>query len=123
MRDDNLKRLDHIKKLLFGARRAVRLLTEDSKLVSGGSYLSALETVKGFEFGAMVIIRCSKGCIPDAETPEDEIWRDARRLYVAMTRGRDEVLFTFNGKPSEFLEGMGQFVAWSSVQEQGLLQE
>ena len=40
-----------------------RLLSQDSGLLAGGAYLSALETIKGFEFSAVLIIRCAAAVI------------------------------------------------------------
>ena len=45
----------------------------------------------------------------------EEQWREALRLYVAMTRGRDQVLFTYRDKPSEFLLSMKEFITWNDA--------
>ena len=39
---------------------------------------------------------------PFAKRPEAEVWRDAMRLYVAITRGRDEVRFPYGISPRAF---------------------
>jgi hypothetical protein len=120
LREDNPKALSEIQKQLLAAGLVTRLLSQESGLLAGGAYLSALETVKGFEFGLVLIARCSEVAIPDQETHPDERWREARRLYVAMTRGRDEVVFTYAGKASEYIVGMKDFVQYSNVDAQGL---
>lgn len=120
VREDNPKQLAAIQANFVADGLAVQPLTADSLLSAGGIYLSALETVKGFEFGLVVITRCGARHIPDIETPPEERWREARRLYVAMTRGRDEVLFTWAGEPSEYLAGMGDLIQMSTIAEQGL---
>lgn len=120
VREDNPTQLGAIQKQFIEGGLPVRLLSQDSGLLVGGVYLSALETIKGFEFGLIVITRCSGAVIPDLDTPVEERWREARRLYVAMTRGRDEVVFTYSGRPSEYLAGMGTFVQHSTVEAQGL---
>jgi hypothetical protein len=46
------------------------------------------------------------GEFPPKGVPTGEIWREALRLYVAMTRGRDEVCLVHTGEPSPFLTAM-----------------
>ncbi len=69
-------------------------------------FLSALETVKGFDFPLVILSygKCANR-IPNPALPNEEHWRDARRLYVAMTRARDELVMTYTGEPSRFWEG------------------
>ena len=85
--------------------------------------LSTLSDVKGFEFGMIVIVGACEDSIPDLTYPEAEQWREALRLYVAMTRGRDQVIFTYSEKPSEFLLSMTDFIKWSeSIEGSGKVQ-
>ena len=74
--------------------------------------VSTLSNVKGFEFGMIVIVGAEEDAIPDSAYPEEEHWREALRLYVAMTRGRDQVVFTYKNKPSKLLSSMGDFISW-----------
>jgi superfamily I DNA/RNA helicase len=120
VREDSPKLLASLQRQLQECGLTVQLLNQDSGLLLGGVYVSAMETVKGFEFGLVVIMRCSEGMMPDRETPPEEQWREARRLYVAMTRGRDEVLITHAGPPSKYVVGMGTFVQHSTVTDQRL---
>ena len=76
---------------------------------------STLSEVKGFEFGMIVVIGACEDSIPDSTYPMEEQWREALRLYVAMTRGRDQVLFTYRDKPSEFLLSMKEFITWNDA--------
>jgi hypothetical protein len=87
----------------------VHLLQRHSR-VQSGVYLSALETIKGFEFSTVIVTRCGAKEMPGIGQPEDEAWREARRLYVAMTRARDELLITHTGEPSRFITGIADFV-------------
>ncbi|MDP2603197.1 MAG: 3'-5' exonuclease [Deltaproteobacteria bacterium] len=84
-------------------------------------FLSALETVKGFEFSLVILSECNANVIPNPALPNEEHWRDARRLYVAMTRARDELVMTHTGEPSRFLQGCRETLQWRSVREEGLV--
>jgi len=44
-----------------------------------------------------------------------ELWRDAQRLYVAITRGRNEVRFYYQNEASPFLRSMGDTVAYADA--------
>lgn len=90
------------------------LLTEDTCLEGGKVFLSSLETVKGFEFSLVVITNCNDESLPDPKLPEP--WRDARRLYVALTRARDEAVFTHAGTASRFLKGISEFLQVRSAE-------
>jgi len=87
---------------------------ENTDTVSVG----ALTDVKGLEFSLVVIVGCSQDVIPSHQIPEGEYWRDAMRLYVAMTRGRDQVVMTYCGEPSEFLNVMREHLLWDQCQVQ-----
>jgi hypothetical protein len=58
--------------------------------------------------------------MPTRGAPTDERWRDARRLYVAMTRARDDIVLLYHGEPSPFVKAVGELIAWTTVEEQGL---
>ena len=51
--------------------------------------VGTLSDLKGFEFRLVLILGCDANNFPEKGVPHGEIWRDALRLYVAMTRGRD----------------------------------
>lgn len=74
--------------------------------------VGTLADVKGFEFSLIIIVGCGAAEIPSPLVPEEEQWRDALRFYVAMTRGRDQVVFTYVGKPSVFLDAMTKEIRW-----------
>ncbi len=86
----------------------------------GGDYIlnrdrmvvGTLSEVKGFEFSLIIIVGCDSDKVPDPSIPRDEQWRDALRFYVAMTRGRDQVVAIYQGTPSEFLEKMRDQLVW-----------
>jgi hypothetical protein len=69
-----------------------------------------LGELKGFEFRIVIILACEEGFFPDPGMPSEESWRDALRLYVAMTRARDLVYIIYQDHPSEFISGLSGFV-------------
>ena len=68
--------------------------------------LSKPEAVKGFEFDTVILCDISAHMVPQLGTPEKEYWREAAVLYSAMTRARDELVLTYAGEPSVFLEAI-----------------
>lgn len=93
-------------------------LKRTTKIMENRVYISDLETVKGFEFSLVIIHNCISNNIPSFSLPKDERWRDARKLYVAMTRARDELVFANAGEPSEFLKGIKSDLIWSTGRDQ-----
>jgi len=73
--------------------------------------VSDIASVKGFEFRLVLIIGLDEGVFPPVGRYPGEVWRDALRLYIAMTRGMMEVRFYFEGQPSEMLAKMGGKIA------------
>ena len=65
--------------------------------------VGTISQLKGFEFRLVLIIGCDAGDFPETGVPHDEVWRDALRLYVAMTRGQDQVYLLHGESASEFL--------------------
>ena len=74
--------------------------------------VGTMADVKGFEFSMVIVVGCEAGSLPNPGVPRDEAWRDALRLYVAMTRARDEIKLLYSGKPSEFLSAMNDHINW-----------
>jgi superfamily I DNA/RNA helicase len=50
-----------------------------------------LEQTKGYEFDTIVIVNCCEGVLPAKTAPTEERFRDACKLYVAMTRAKTEL--------------------------------
>jgi len=91
------------------------VLTGDYLLQPDRVVVSDIVTVKGFEFSLIIICGLDEGTYPPPGAPAPEHWREALRLYVAITRGRDEVRFFYREQPSSFLLAMGdhlQFQTW-----------
>jgi superfamily I DNA/RNA helicase len=88
-----------------------------------GDYIEQRDTVtvanfadlKGFEFSLVIIVGCGKEELPNPGRCKDESWRDALRLYVAVTRARDSVFMLYSGEPSEFLEAMRKKMEWQTL--------
>jgi hypothetical protein len=73
---------------------------------------STLYDMKGFEFNLVVVVGNDAGNFPASGVPQDEVWRDALRLYVAMTRARDQVYLLYENTPSPFLQAMLDDIRW-----------
>jgi superfamily I DNA/RNA helicase len=80
-------------------------------------YLSGLETVKGFEFSRVFIVGIGEQ-FPAPDLPQEEAWRDVRRLYVALTRARDEVILTYTDGKSRCLVGLEAHLSETTSEEQ-----
>jgi superfamily I DNA/RNA helicase len=77
--------------------------------------IGTMSDVKGFEFSLVLIVGCGKDCLPSEGYCQKEAWREALRLYVAMTRARDEVRLFYTGEPSPFLTVMNEGLLWDEL--------
>ena len=82
--------------------------TRSSDTLSVGT----MTDIKGFEFSQVIIVGCGEGLLPMKGRAKEEQWRDALRLYVAMTRARDEVRLLYSHEPSRFLIDMKDGLDW-----------
>jgi len=78
--------------------------------------VGSVADVKGFEFSMVIVVGCGERLLPPTDGCPEEAWRHALRLYVAMTRGRDQVALTYAGNPSKFLEVMREDLEWQDRQ-------
>ena len=93
------------------------VLTGDYLLKPSRVVVADITAVKGFEFSLILICGLDDGVFPPKGVPAAEHWREAMRLYVAITRGRDEVRFIYQNKPSSFLTAMAdkiQLQSWDA---------
>lgn len=74
-----------------------------------------MSAVKGFEFSQVIVVGCGAEYLPIKGRAREEEWRDALRLYVTMTRARDEVRLLYQGAPSRFLTLMQEGLDWSTA--------
>jgi hypothetical protein len=88
----------------LGAALGLPVLTASTKIGDEHFFLSDLEQTKGFEFDAVVVINCSAGVLPHPDLPPEESFRDLCRLYVAMTRAKTQLVLTYSGAMSPFIE-------------------
>lgn len=69
--------------------------------------ISTIESAKGHEFQHVFILGVVEGVMPGKSVENDNISREASRLYVAMTRARETLYITYNisngALPSRFL--------------------
>lgn len=68
--------------------------------------VSGMEAIKGHEFDVVIVLDVSHERVPRKHTPADELWREAARLYSVLTRAREELIITYSGKPSVFIDAM-----------------
>jgi superfamily I DNA/RNA helicase len=86
------------------------LLSGDCILHRERMVVGTIHDLKGFEFRLVVIVGCDRGVLPAPGVAADEVWRDALRLYVAMTRAKDQLYLIYENEPSEFVTVMGETV-------------
>lgn len=86
---------------------------------TSGLLFSDLEQTKGYEFETLIIVNCSEGVLPAHDVPEEESYRDASKLYVTMTRAKRELILSFSGVASPWLQAVSNTIAtesWSQVE-------
>ena len=87
-------------------------LRDDVSWENNAVKISTLESAKGHEFQAVFIVGVEQGAIPNYRLSESEWDREASRLYVAMTRARDQLFLSYQAhdrsRPSVFLAKMQQ---------------
>lgn len=98
----------------FALRTGLPLLDGTARLDEGQVFLSDLENTKGFEFQCVVIVNCASEVIPNPHIPQEEVFRDLSRLYVAMTRARQQLVVSYCGEPSVFVAGQRELFAADS---------
>jgi superfamily I DNA/RNA helicase len=90
----------------------VDALTGDYNRNRDSMTVGSIADVKGFEFAMIIIVGCGAKMLPPTNGCSEECWRHALRLYVAMTRGRDQAALIYSGNPSKFLEVMRDDLEW-----------
>ena len=83
-------------------------------------FLAELSQMKGYEFDSVCILNCASDVLPDPNQPEAESYRDISRLYVAMTRAKQELILSYSGKPTEFLTGCHEFFTSADWKEHSI---
>ncbi len=94
----------------------VDVLTGDYNRNQDTMTVGSIADVKGFEFAMIIIVGCGAKYLPPTNGCSEEAWRHALRLYVAMTRGRDQVALIYSWEPSKFLDVMREDLEWQDRQ-------
>ena len=94
----------------FGKRIKTPILDGLSNIDEGRVFLSDLEQTKGFEFDAVLILNCSAQVLPNSTAPSEEMFRDLARLYVAMTRAKTDLILSWSGVLSPFLQDLNSYL-------------
>jgi len=79
--------------------------------------LSDLEQTKGFEFDRMIVINVSKDVFPNPMFPQEEIFREISKFYVAMTRAKKELIISYSKSPSFLFDNCKEYFyedAWTA---------
>lgn len=71
-------------------------LRQDVNFESDRVKVSTIESAKGHEFGQVFIMGLVDGVLPASDAEPEEISREAARLYVAMTRARDNLTISYS---------------------------
>ena len=67
--------------------------------------LMTLHGSKGLEFPAVILYGARKGQIPfESKKYETDLQEERRLFYVGMTRAKEELILTYSGELSPFLE-------------------
>jgi len=88
----------------FARQEKLTTLDSNCDVSSAEIFVSDLEQTKGYEFDVMIIANCKDNIIPSKGLPPEEIYQDACKLYVAMTRAKSELLISRRGRLSEWFE-------------------
>lgn len=71
-------------------------MRDDVDFESDKVKISTIESAKGHEFGAVFVMGLVERVLPHADVGEEEMHREASRLYVAMTRARENLYLTYS---------------------------
>jgi len=104
----------------YGEKQGESVLLGNKEPLNAGLVYSDLEQTKGYEFDVVIILNCNKSNLPPIGTPPQEAYRHGCRLYVSMTRAKNELYLSYSGEPSEWLSKAKDslaFMEWKDVEE------
>jgi superfamily I DNA/RNA helicase len=108
-------RVETVGKALGEAKIPWRRLSDRTHTNAAAVEVDTMHRAKGLEFKAVLVLDCTDAVVPDpaachaTDDPQDRdaaLARERHLLYVAMTRARDELVVSFSGKPSRFIESL-----------------
>lgn len=102
----------------FSRSEKLTILDNNCAISPAEIFISDLEQTKGYEFDVMIIANCKDNVIPSNALPPEEVYQDACKLYVAMTRAKSELVISHKGKLSEWFEGCEAYFdydTWKNV--------
>jgi superfamily I DNA/RNA helicase len=79
-----------------GSPDVEKYVRKDADYASDHVKVSTIESSKGHEFSDVFIMGLVEGVLPKAGLADGEIPREAARLYVAMTRARENLTITYS---------------------------
>jgi len=80
-------------------------------------FFSDLEQTKGYEFDTMCVLNCQNHILPPVDMPLGEQYRDACRFYVAMTRAKRDLILSYSGSLSSWIEKCRDYFEFDSWDE------
>lgn len=101
----------------LGKQLKLPILDGSLELRDSNIFLSDLEQTKGFEFDRMIILNVSENIFPNPTLPEEEVYRDICRLYVAMTRAKKELIISYSGSLSRVFSNIEQYYFFDNWSE------
>lgn len=101
----------------FARRFDLPVLDGSRGLQHSGLFFSDLEQTKGYEFNTMCILNCRHRVLPPIDMPPGEQYRDACRLYVAMTRAKRDLILSFSGELSTWIDKCRAFFEFDRWEE------
>lgn len=102
----------------FSKHEQLTILDGNSNISHEEIFISDLEQTKGYEFDVVIIANCKDGEIPNKCLPSNEVYQDACKLYVAMTRAKSELIISHRGKLSSWFDGCDAYFDtefWANV--------
>lgn len=93
----------------FASKMKLPVLDGTKGLLESQLFISDLEQTKGYEFDSVCILHCEPYILPPVDMPKEEQFRDACRLYVAMTRAKRELIVSYSDNLSPWLKNSESF--------------
>ena len=88
----------------FSDKLKIPVLDGTCGLLEGNLFMSDFEQTKGYEFDTMCVLNCARNILPPAEMPPEEQYRDSCRFYVAMTRAKKQLIISYSGEKSPWID-------------------